>query len=57
MSEDDAAPRRMTQPQMTAPSTIALTADQFFSLTGGCEAALDAGVVSDDLADRQLEGE
>ena len=48
----DAAPRRITQPQTTAPPTIALTTDQFLTLTDGCEAPLDAGMVSDDLADR-----
>jgi hypothetical protein len=52
MSEYDDAPPILTPPQTTAPRTIALTANQFFTLTDGCEVALDAGVVNDDLADR-----
>ena len=39
---------------MTTPRTIALTADQLFALTNGCEAALDAGILSEDLAYRLM---
>jgi hypothetical protein len=54
MSEYDSdAPPILTPPKATkTPPTIVLTAEQFFTLTDGCSAALDAGIVSDDLADR-----
>ena len=38
---------------MSAPITgITITPEMLFAMTDGCQAALDAGVCSDDLCDR-----
>jgi hypothetical protein len=49
----DDAPLILTQPQ-TAARTIALTPDQLFALTDAAQAALDAGLLSEDLAYRLM---